>query len=257
MLRAASLAIVIAGVGVATPAFATGAIATTTSVTANLPTIVSGHTAVFHALVTPATAGPAKPTGTVTWTVTDSHGTVVPCTATLAFGPSGKSMCRITTPTLLAAGSPFTATAKYSGDTNYGGSSGSTMETVVPAATRVRIVISAPPTSGASTTIEAYVFGGVGTPAITGNVTFAVASGFTTRGVRPYCEGSLTPLSANNSKPVIGGFATCTLPVGWFIVQPPTTTSPHPRTRWSVSASYDGNASFDSTTQALSGASSS
>ncbi len=257
LLRAASLAMVLAGVGVAvgasTPAFAVGTLGTTVSVSAKSPTAISGHEIIFHAVVTPVTPGIAKPTGTVTWSLTGTGGVMVPCASATPLGANGKSACTIAKASLLAAGSPYTVSATYSGDSNYAGNTGSLVETVTPARTHLRFVFSGVPSPGAPMTIEAYVTAGSGTSAISGNVTFAVASGLSAKGVKSYCEGPLLPASANNAQPVVGGFATCTLPAGWFEVAPVTGSDAHPRTRWAISASYDGNGSFFSSSSTRSG----
>lgn len=117
----------------------------------------------------------------------------------------------------------------------------------------MKIVIAIMPTNGASAVIQAYVKGGPGTPLISGLVTFAVASGMSARGVKAYCAGTATPITANNSQPVSNGLATCTLPAGWFVVPLPPQANTHPRTSWSVSASWNGNASFTPITMTRSG----
>ena len=253
LLRAASLVVVLAGVGVSTPAFAAGSTATTTTVEALRPTAMSGQGLVFRAMVTPTKVGSTRLTGSVAWTVTGHDGSTVPCTTVTPINNGGKSDCKIAKVTVLAGSSPLTVTASYSGDGTFGASSGTTTQDVTPAPTRVHIVIATKPTSGASTTIQAYVRGGPGTPLLTGLVTFAVVSSYSARGVKTYCEGSATPITANNAQPIIGGFATCTLPSGWFVVPTASNAYKHPRTFWSVSASYDGNASFTPITSALQG----
>lgn len=253
LLRAASLAIVIAGVGLSTPAFAAGTNATTVSVTAKNPTVITGHEVIFHAVVTPVSPGMAKPTGTVTWTLTGTGGGSVSCASSSGLGTNGKASCTVAKAALLGAYSPFTITASYSGDSNYASNSGSLVEGVTPSRTHLKISLSATPTNGGSTTVEALVTAGSATSAISGNVTFAVASSLSAKGVKAYCEGTLLPASANNSQPVVSGAATCTLPAGWFEVPPVTGADTHPRGRWVISAFYDGNGSFYSSGQTLSG----
>jgi hypothetical protein len=251
--QAAIFAIVISTVGVATPSFAAGSTVTTTSVTAVRPSIFSGQPEVFKAAVTPTKVGTTKITGSITWTVTGQHGNVIPCTVVTLMTSNGKSNCRMAKATLLSADSPLTVTAAYSGDGTFANSSSTITQNVGTASTRVRIVIAVRPTSGASTTVLAYVKGGPGSSAISGNVTFAAAA--SPKGAAPYCEGTATPITANDTQPVINGFATCTLPAGWFVVPPPSNANPHPKTTWSVSASYDGNGSFLSSTNNRKGSS--
>ena len=90
----------------------------------------------------------------------------------------------------------------------------------------------------------ATVSSGPGSAAVTGNVTFAVAASFSAKGVKPFCEGTNPSPSANNTQPLVNGKATCVLPAGWFAVQPKSSTNTHPKSRWTISASYVGNASF-------------
>jgi hypothetical protein len=75
-----------------------------------------------------------------------------------------------------------------------------------------------------------------------------MTSGYTrrseARGAKSYHEGTATPFTANNPQPVINGFATCTLPAGWFVVPLSSDACTPPRSAWSVSDSYDGNATF-------------
>jgi Bacterial Ig-like domain (group 3) len=254
LLWAGGLAIVISTVGVAVPAFAAGGTATTTTVEALKPSISSGQPEVFRATVAPTKVGMTKITGSITWTVTGQDGTVIPCTVATNMASNGKSECKMAKATLLSGDSPYTVTAAYSGDTNFANSSNTITQNVSVGSTKVRIVIAVKPTSGASTTVMAYVKGGAGTSAISGSVTFAAAA--SPKGVAPYCEGSATPITANDTQPIINGFATCTLPAGWFVVPSPSNANPRPKTTWSVSASYSGNGSFTSSTSNRKGRSS-
>jgi hypothetical protein len=254
LLRAASLAIVILTMGLAVPAFAAGSTMTTTAVVATKPSIYSGQPEVFKATVAPTKVGMTKITGSITWTVTGQDGTVIPCTVATTMGSNGKSECKMAKATLLSGDSPYTVTAAYSGDTNFANSSNTITQSVSIANTRVRIVIASRPTSGASTTVVATVKGGTGSSAISGSVTFAAAA--SPKGAAPYCEGSATPITENDTQPIVNGSATCTLPAGWFVVPAPSNANPHPKTTWSVSASYNGNGSFTSSTSNRKGRSS-
>lgn len=126
LLRAASLTIVISTVGVAAPAYAAGRTATSTTVTARMPTVYSGRPAAFRAQVSPTKVGKTKITGSFTWTVTGHDGTVIPCSSASPLNNGGKSTCKFFKATLLAAASPLTMTAAYSGDAIFAASSDST-----------------------------------------------------------------------------------------------------------------------------------
>ncbi len=88
----------------------------TTAVHDNAAGVVTGGTFTFTATVTPA--GPPTPTGTVTWLVSGPSTVTCP-TSTL--NSSGQGTCTVTD----AKAGTYSATATYSGDTNYGGGSGS------------------------------------------------------------------------------------------------------------------------------------
>jgi hypothetical protein len=253
MIGALAVAVAGSSVFVALPAYADGGTPTTITVTTTKPTIMSGQPVVFKANVSPSKIGKTKVTGTMTFTITGKDGSTVSCASVSPLNGGGNSTCKVGKAEMLAGSAPYTVSAAYSGDANFAAGSGSATETVVSANTRVRIIIAVKPTSGASTTIQAYVKGGPGTPALSGLVTFAVASGLSARGVKTYCEGSATPPTANNSQPIVGGFATCTLPAGWFVVPAASSAYKHPRTSWAVSASYNGNGSFLPITASLHG----
>ena len=244
LLRVASLVVVAAGIGVATPAFAAGTTATALSITATRPAVFTGQPNVFKAAVSPAKVGKTKITGAVTWTITGRDGSTVSCASTSPINGGGYSECKVGKAVLMASASPYTVVASYSGDANFAPATNLIQYAVTSAVTRVKIVIADKPTSGASTTVEAVVVGGPGTSTLTGQVTFAAASGLGTRGVKPYCAGSNPVATANNAQPLVDGTATCVLPAGWFVVPVASTANKHPKTSWSISVTYDGNASF-------------
>lgn len=244
LLRATCLAIVVTGVCAATPAFADGTGTTTTMVvTSKQASIVSGRLATFKAVISPNKVGKTAITGSVTWTITGNDGSSVSCTSTNKFGASGTSLCKVGTGVLVAAASPYTVTASYSGDANFAPVAESIPFTVTAATTRMTLKYGKPHDS-TSTTIVATVSSGPGSAAVSGNVTFAVAASFSAKGVKPFCEGTNPSPSANNTQPLVNGKATCVLPAGWLAVQAPSTANKHPKTRWTISASYGGNTSF-------------
>ncbi len=228
----------------ATPAFADGTTATTTTVTGNQTTLVSGKPVTFTAVVAPSTIGKIKITGAVAWTVTGANGSVIPCATVSTLTGGGKSRCKVDKGGFLAGAAPYTAVAAYSGDTNFAPSSGSTTLAVTPTTTRVKIALSAEPTSGASVTVTATVVDGPATSLITGNVVFTPTSAYHLPGVGAICSGSLSPPTANNVQPVVDQVATCVLPAGWMTVPKASKSNPHPSDAWSVSAVYAGNDSF-------------
>jgi hypothetical protein len=253
LVRVASLAIVLSTAMVSAPAFASGTNATTVAITASSATVASGKPVVFKAGVSPHKVGSTKITGTVVWTITGHDDSSVACATITPLNGGGFSDCKVGKAQLLAVASPYAVSASYAGDANFDPSTGSTTETVTSAVTRVKITIAIKPTSGASTVIQATVFGGPGTPALSGLVTFAAVSSLGTRGVKPYCAGSNPVPAANNSQPIVAGVATCTLPAGWFVVPPVSSILKHPKSSWAVSVSYNGNASFSPITASKAG----
>jgi hypothetical protein len=198
----------------------------------------------FTALVTPAKVGTTKITGTVTWTVTGADGTVIPCTTPPVLSTGGKSHCKIAKGVLLAGSAPFTAAVDYSGDATFAPTSASTSVDATAGTTRVVVALSAVPTGGAATTVTATVTDGPATALLSGNVVFTISSQFHAAGVSVRCTGTQTPVSLNNVKPVTAGVATCDLPAGWMTLPKVSKSTPKPSDGWSVTAVYNGNASF-------------
>ena len=228
----------------AAPAFAGTTSATTSTVTASKATMTSGQPVAFKVVVVPAKVGTTKITGTVAWTVTGHDGTVVPCTTEVLLSSGGVAKCSIDKGILLAGNSPYVASAVYSGDATFDSSTGSFSEPVTPTTTRVKIALSATPTSGAATVVTVTVVDGPATDLISGNVVFTIGSQYHQSGVAARCTGTLTPVANNNVKVVSAQTAVCTLPAGWMIVPRATTSNPKPANGWSISAVYTGNASF-------------
>ena len=254
-LRLAGMAVVVSAavIGstavVAAPAFADAATATTLTVTANKTTMTSGKPVSFTAAVVPAKVGTTKITGVVDWTVVGHDGSIVPCTTITALSGGGKSRCHILKGSLLGAASVYTATATYSGDAAFATSTGSTTLEVTPGITRVKIDISAVPTSGAATTFTATVSDGPATPLVAGTVVFTVNSQYHAPGTplnsgAIRCSGTALPVASNNTKTLVAQVATCSVPAGWMTVPNATKANPKPQDGWSVVATYNGNSSF-------------
>jgi len=227
----------------AVPAFADGTTNTTLTVTPTLTTITSGKAISFGSAITPAIVGKTKITGTVDWTVTGADGTVVPCSTIKPLTGGGKARCSISNGILLAQDSPFTVVASYSGDANFGPSTGSTTFTATPAVTHVKLTLDALPSSGSPTTATATIKGGPATSLIGGTVIFTISSS-RPGGVATHCTGTAKPVLANNIQTLVTQVATCNLPAGWITVAKPTPTYKRPFTAWSISAVYNGNDSF-------------
>jgi hypothetical protein len=235
-------------VGIGTPAFAAGqdaSTATTTSVTTTKPSIESGRPVVFHAVVAPNKSGKSKATGTVSWSIVGQNGSSLSCAkSSSALSGGGKATCTVANGQFVSVASPYTVTATYSGDANFAGSAGSTTETVAVARTTIRIQVDSRPTSGSATTVTVTVSSGMGSPALTGDVTFAAFSSMSVKGVKANCTGPNTVPPGNQVQPLVGGQATCTIPAGWMVVASPTGGDKHPKTRWAIFASYGADGSF-------------
>jgi hypothetical protein len=223
------------------------------AVTPNKTTITSGRPVAFTAVVTPATVGKTKFTGTVDWTVTGADGTVVPCTTTKPLTSGGRAHCNIGKGLLLAQDAPFTATANYSGDVNFAPSSGSATVSMTSGETHLHLALSAHPSSGAAITATATIVGGPASALVSGTVIFTISSSSHAAGVSARCTGTATPPAANNIQPVVAATATCNLPAGWLTVPSATKADLHPFSAWSVSAVYNGNVSFGPSYKTLKG----
>ncbi len=221
-------------------------VGTTTTVTTLNPTVASGAAARFLAQVTPTAVSPAKITGAVNWQLRNSHGKQVDCSRISTFRRTGQSICAIDRGVLRGNGSPISVVAVYTGSSSYKGSSGTATQIVIARGTRMSISFPNPPTSGAGTEVVATAVGGSGTAMVLGHTTFIVISGRSRRGVSANCIGTKSPATANNTKPVLAGQATCWLPAGWLVL--PKKAGLPPFTKWSITATYDGNGSFGPST---------
>jgi cyclophilin family peptidyl-prolyl cis-trans isomerase len=139
--------------------------ATTTAVAASPSSSSFGQSVSFTATVTPSVSGGPAPTGTVTFLDQATN-------ATLATAPLSGGQASFSTSSL-SVGS-HTIVANYGGDSNYGGSSGNTTETVGAATTST--TASASPstqTFGQQVTLMATVTAtSSGAPTPSGTVTF-------------------------------------------------------------------------------------
>ena len=144
-------------------------IPTTTAVTTSNPTIQRGSSVTFTAVVTPNQAGPAM-TGTIQFWVN-----CVGCTS-IGSAPVVNGRAQLVTSALPAG--TLSVIAAYSGDTNYGNSSGAVSETVnLIGTTTVASSSSNTIQQGTNVTFTATVTPAqVGGPAMTGNVVFTLNS---------------------------------------------------------------------------------
>jgi hypothetical protein len=221
-------------------ASADGATVTTTTVT-GLNTVTTGHGVTLTAAVTPPkTSGPpvVKATGAVTFTITGNDASSVPCTNTPAVNGKGKATCVVAPGSLLAAASPYSVSAVYAGDANFGSSTGTFSVSVTPATAHVRLTVDSKPASDSPSTFTATVTGGGGT-APTGTVTFTVASNG--KGAKVLCNpgGKKQTLAPNDATPPVAT-ATCALAAGWMKVAGKSGSS----TSWTVVATYGGDGNF-------------
>ncbi|BDM74734.1 hypothetical protein HEK616_82210 (plasmid) [Streptomyces nigrescens] len=185
----------------------------TTLVSAPDPS-TTGEPVTFTATVTSAAAGAGTPTGYVTFDFGDGSQAVR--------APVADGTAVAVHPYTSTAGSPYTITATYNGDTNFTGSSGTDTQTVNAAATATTVVASPHPSSvGQPVTLTAAVS------------TIAPATGDPT--------GTVTFDFGDGSPPVttatVAGLAT--------VVHAYTTTGGSPYT---VTATYHGTVDFQSST---------
>ncbi|MET7802277.1 Ig-like domain-containing protein [Streptomyces decoyicus] len=181
---------------------------TTTTLTSTPDPSVVGQTVTVKATVA---SGSGAPSGTVSFVFGDGTS---PATAALSGGTAS-----VTHPYTTTTGSPFTLTAAYSGDTSFTASTGTDTQTVNRAATTSAVISTPNPSStGERVTVTATVAPvapGAGTP--TGTVTLAVTG--------------RTPQTVA----LTNGTATATF-------------SPLPKGTHSVTANYNGDVGFTSST---------
>ncbi|OEV31439.1 hypothetical protein AN219_05060 [Streptomyces nanshensis] len=184
---------------------------TTTALTDVPDPSLVGQPVTFTATVSPVAPGAGTPTGTVTFDFGDGSPTVV---VPLVGGVASTDYAYTST-----AGSPFTATATYSGDVNFDGSFGTAAHTVDVAATTTALTdVPDPSVVGEPVTFTATVAPvapGAGTPS--GSVTF------------DFGDGSPTVVV-----PLVGGVASTDYAY--------TSTAGSPFT---ATATYSGDVNFD------------
>lgn len=181
-----------------------------TSVSPSPPTY--GQQATITATLTPP-AGGVAPVGTVTFT---DGGNTLGSTMTITPGPGGTYTASILTGATQLPGGNNNLTAQYSGDTNYGMSSGGASISVTPVPTTTVLnstLLSAVYGQPVITATVAPALAAAGTPP--GTVTFTVNNGTTTADVKVGLVGN-----------------TATLP------------GPLPAGNYTISATYNGDISF-------------
>jgi hypothetical protein len=249
---AACLGIVVAALGTAAPAVAAQSQdlqATTVTVTSSRPTASTGSEVTFRAAITPNLIAPnTHITGTVTWTITGSDASTVSCgRSTTVVKNSGSVFCRVNRAVLQSAASPYTVTASYSGDANFASDVGTFSQTIGIQQPSLMIRLPVGPSNGGPSTVTATVSGGAGTPLLTGNVIFSISSntstGCTNGTAVPHSAAKSIALGSNGSN---ANVATCQLPAGWITVPSATPDRRHPSTRWTITATFEGNGNFQS-----------
>jgi hypothetical protein len=248
---AACLGIVVAAFGTGVPAFAAQSQdlqATTVTVTSSKPTALTGAELTFRAMITPNLIAPRTHiTGTVTWTITGSDSTTVPCqkSSVVTVKNSGRVSCRVNKALLQAEASSYTVQASYSGDSNFAPGVGTLSQTVTIKQPNMIIRFPEGPSNGGPSIVTATVTGGVGSPLLTGNVIFSIASNVATACTNgstvPHSTAKSIALGSDGSN---ANVATCQLPAGWITVPPSSNADKHPKTRWTITATFEGNGNF-------------
>ena len=173
--------------------------ATTTTVTSASDPTVTGQPVMFSATVAPVSPATGLPTGTVTFAITGTGGPPPSCDTPEPQPLSGGVATCSVSGGLLAAGSPYTVTATYSGDVNFATSAGSTSQDVDRAKATIGVTSSSVSLdTGQPVTFTATVTGitppGFGTP--TGSIVFSVVG---SEGTIETCDspGDTVPLSGS------------------------------------------------------------
>jgi hypothetical protein len=226
-------------------------VATTVTVTAKKVSVITGRPIKFQAQVSPNVDGKTKTTGTVTWTVTGVDGSTVTCdpaTSLFTVTKSGRASCGIDAATLAGASAPYTATATYSGDDTFEGSSGSFSEGVSPANSHAKLSFEEPPANGAATTVDVNVTGGAATGLITGQATFSVDA-FTFKGVKAInCDGDKLYNIQTLTDGTESATASCTLEAGWLTLPAVTNQDKNPKAFYSIVATISSTSTLSFTT---------
>jgi large repetitive protein len=206
-------------------------------VTSSANPSVSGAAVILTAAVAATSPAGGTPTGTVTWSIVGTDGSVVTCnTADTVKVAAGSAKCVIAKGALFAADAPYSVMASYSGSTSFTPAVGSFSQQLTKAPTKLKLQSSAARTSpGVAVTFTATV---TPTPAssipLSGSVTFTVTDGF---GHAVLCPGSGAGSTAGSGN---GDFvATCTVASGVLLFA----NSPY-----QVVATYSGDGSDASST---------
>ena len=184
----------------------------TTVTSSSLPT-VTGQPVTFTATVAPTSPAVGTPSGSVTFTITGSDASSVSCDSGAVVPLTGDVAACPVSGGLLAAGTPYTVTAAYSGDANFAVST-ATFSQSVNRATATIAVAATPSTASvvdgqpvSFTATIAVTAPGTGTP--TGSVVFAVSYATPTglNSTTELCQGG-------DTVPLAGLSATCSFPSG-------------------------------------------
>ena len=221
-------------------------LATKTIVVAIYPSRSTGQSVTYVAHVSPVVPTTTKITGSVSWKLVGNLGGRVYCSTVSTLRSNGQAKCKITKGLLAGIKGPMSVTASYSGSSSFAKSLGKTTQYMISHGTSLQIQIAGPITGGGPTVATATMRGGYGISMISGNVTFIVYSGDSRTGVTANCGGANPDPTANDTRRVISGVATCYLHQGWIIVPPFMGT--RYRTTWSITATYDGNVNFGPST---------
>jgi hypothetical protein len=218
-------------------ASAADAAATTTTVTASAHA-TAGHSVKFTATVSP------RATGIVTFTITGSDSSPVPCLGgnAPALKPTGAAICKVAPGVLKASASPYTVTASYAGNANFASSTGTMSESIGLATPTVKVTVDQTPATHQASTFTATVSGSTaGAP--TGTVTFIVTAQKPSHAKTLVCQGGkVQALSATGTPPQMT--ATCLLPATWLKLKKANKGDPNPSNTWTVVANYNGDKSY-------------
>jgi large repetitive protein len=185
---------------------------TTTTLTSATNPTVTGQPVSFTAVVSPNSPSTGVPTGNVTFSITGTGDTSIPCDAgdTQMLDGSDMATCSVGAG-LLAANSTYAVTAFYGGDHNYAHSTGTLTQTVDRATATISLASSASSSypfllSGQPVSFTATVTGivppGAGTP--TGSIVFTVVGS----------DGTVETCQGGDTVPLSGLNAVCNFPKG-------------------------------------------
>jgi hypothetical protein len=199
-----------------------GVTPTTTALVSSLPSSAVNQLVTFTATITPSVTGTTNPSGHVAFSYVVNGGSAVTLCASIAVSTTGSTTTAACTASLPANGN-YTITAAYSGDANFGASSGTLLQPVGLSATTTKVVAS----SSSTAVNQSVTFTATVTPSITGttNPSKTVAFTYTLNGGLPVTLCATAPLTQAT------GIATC------------TATLPTAGT-YTVSATYSGDANF-------------